>query len=127
MQCAMIYASLSYCNRLKVGCVIVKDDKIISIGYNGQPPGYPNVCECSDGKTLPTVLHAEMNALTKLAKSHESGNGASMFITHAPCLKCALLILSSGIKEVFYNQPYRCNDGIELLENNNISCKQVHI
>ena len=102
MRAAHIYAELSSARRLKVGALIVKDDRIISIGYNGQPSGWDNNCEVEleDGslKTKPTVLHAEMNAISKLAKSSESGDGSSIFITHAPCMDCAKLIYGSGIK-----------------------------
>jgi len=112
-----------------VGCVLVKDDRIISIGYNGMPPGWSNQCETlsfftEDGKQLPSqvlvtkpeVLHAEENAITKLARSTESGEGATAFITHAPCLSCAKLLYSSGIVEVFYANWYRDNSGLDFLK-----------
>lgn len=133
MDTAKRFAQLSHAKRLKVGCIIVKDDRIISIGYNGTPKGWDNECEIivvtqekiSEGiysldkttelKTKPEVLHAEANALTKLARSTESGEGASLFITHSPCMDCAKLIAQSGISEVYYDQVYRCNDGLEFL------------
>lgn len=128
MECAYVYSNLSYCNRLKVGCVIVKNNRIISIGYNGTLPGTPNICESADGsKTLPTVLHAELNAITKLAQSNESGQGAAIFVTHAPCLQCAMLIISSGISEVYYTETYRCTLGIECLKEHGIHVEQVII
>ncbi|MDP7368339.1 MAG: deaminase, partial [Candidatus Pacebacteria bacterium] len=101
--------------RLKVGCIIVKDDRIISIGYNGMPSGGSNVCE-EDGKTKPEVLHAEANAILKLARSTESGLNSSMFTTYAPCIHCAKLILQSGISELYYEEDYKNDDGIEFLK-----------
>ncbi|SVA79086.1 uncharacterized protein METZ01_LOCUS131940 [marine metagenome] len=115
MKVARIYGELSTADRLKVGCIIVKDDRIISIGYNGMPSGGSNVCE-KDGESKPEVLHAEANAITKLAKSTESGQGSYMFCSYAPCLDCAKLILQSGIKEFHYEHRYKNNDGLDLLE-----------
>jgi dCMP deaminase len=142
MDWALRSAQLSHARRLKVGAVIVKDDSVISYGYNGMPSGWDNNCEdelltydtrdvdeswqlLSDGrytklKTKPEVLHAESNAIAKLAKSNESGMGATMFITHAPCLDCAKLIYQSGISSVFYRDTYRSTDGIEFLKKSNI-------
>lgn len=114
MDTAKRFAQCSTAKRLQVGAVIVKDDRIISIGYNGTPAGWDNCCEF-EGKTKPEVLHAEANALTKLARSTESGEGASLFITHSPCMDCAKLIAQSGISEVYYDQVYRCDDGLEFL------------
>lgn len=116
MKVAHIYAGLSYCSRRKVGCVIVKDDRIISIGFNGTPPGWPNICEDDNNQTLPEVYHAETNAIAKLAKSGESGQGASMFVTTVPCLDCAKLIAQSGIREVYYSEDYRKVDGLDFLK-----------
>lgn len=116
MKVAHIYAGLSYCSRRKVGCVIVKDDRIISIGFNGTPPGWPNICEDENNQTLPEVYHAETNAIAKLAKSGESGQGASMFVTTVPCLDCAKLIAQSGITEVYYSEDYRKVDGLDFLK-----------
>ena len=117
LQVARVYGQLSTATRLKVGCIIVKDDRIISIGYNGMPSGASNVCE-ENGKTKPEVFHAEANAITKLAKSSESSEGAYMFVTHAPCLDCAKLILQSGIQELHYEISYKKDDGINLLKAN---------
>ena len=128
MKTAFNYAECSTAKRLKVGCVIVKEDRIISIGYNGMPSGWTNEREEStvwrDGKQLshpilitkPEVLHAEENAITKLAKCTESGEGASAFITHAPCLSCSKLLHGSGIVEVYYAHPYDHTDGLEFLQ-----------
>jgi dCMP deaminase len=127
MKTAEIFADLSYAKRLHVGAIIVKEDRIISIGYNGMPTGWNNNCEdiistvweepdLHNLKTKPEVIHAESNAITKLAKSTESGDGATMFITHAPCLECAKLVYQSGITSVFYRNSYRSNDGIEFLQ-----------
>jgi dCMP deaminase len=129
MATAKIFAELSHARRLHVGAIIVKDDRIISIGYNGMPAGWDNNCEDeiiypdSKGitlKTKPEVLHAETNAIAKLAKSTESGNDATMFITHAPCLDCAKLIFQSGIRSVFYAEDYRSDSGIEFLTKSNV-------
>lgn len=140
MKTAKLFAEHSSAVRKKVGAVIVKDDRIISIGYNGMPSGWDNVCEHEvvvavvDGvpqkeikklRTKPEVLHAESNAIAKLAKSSESGDGASMFITCAPCIDCAKMIYQSGIKEVFYGEEYRNNDGIEFLNKCGLSVKQL--
>ena len=114
LEVARVYGKLSTATRLKVGCIIVKDDRIISIGYNGMPSGGSNICE-KNNKTKPEVLHAEANAITKLAKSTESGQDAYMFCTYAPCIDCAKLILQSGIKEFHYEETYKNNDGLELL------------
>jgi dCMP deaminase len=120
MKVARLFAEHSSAKRKKVGAVIVKDDRIISIGYNGMPSGWDNACEV-DNVTKPETLHAESNAIAKLAKSVESGDGASIFITCAPCLECAKLIYQSGIKEVFYDEDYRSDDGIKFLN----KCKDM--
>src|SRR5512137_1073722 len=120
MKTAETFAELSHARRLHVGAIVVKDDRIISIGYNGMPAGWDNNCEdviqhsddTTSLKTKPEVLHAETNAISKLAKSSESGNGATIFITHAPCLDCSKLIYQSGINSVFYRDAYRSEDGI---------------
>ena len=114
MDTAKRFAELSHCERLKVGAIVVKDDRIISIGYNGMPRGWDNCCE-EYGNTKDEVLHAEANAITKLAKSTESGDGASIFITHSPCIDCAKLIVQSGITDVYYEQDYRSKDGLIFL------------
>jgi|TARA_B100002003_G_scaffold215261_1_gene214001 dCMP deaminase len=115
LKVARVYGELSSATRLKVGCIIVKDDRIISIGYNGMPSGGSNVCE-EDGKTKPEVLHAEANAILKLARSTESGLNSSMFTTYAPCIHCAKLILQSGISELYYEEDYKNDDGVEFLK-----------
>ena len=134
MKTAETFAELSHARRLHVGSIIVKDDRIISIGYNGMPAGWDNDCEYTpyddngdpmDIKTKPEVLHAETNAIAKLAKSNESGLDADMFITHAPCLDCAKLIYQSGIRSVFYRDSYRSEDGIRFLQQSKINVTQV--
>jgi len=133
MDIARRTAELSHARRLQVGAVIVKDDKIISIGYNGMPAGWDNNCEdtiChSNGertlKTKPEVLHAETNAIAKLARSNESGLDSDMFITHAPCLDCAKLIYQSGIKRVFYSEAYRDDAGMQFLKKSGIDVTNV--
>jgi len=114
MDTAKRFAQLSHAKRLQVGAIVVKDDRIISIGYNGMPTGWDNCCE-EDGKTKPEVLHAEANALTKLAKSTESGDGAMLFCTHSPCIDCAKLIAQSGITHVYYDDNYRSEEGLKFL------------
>ena len=133
MKTAEVFAGLSSARRLHVGAIVVKDDRIISIGYNGMPSGWDNNCENIVGydtkgpvlKTKPEVLHAETNAIAKLAKSTESGLGATMFITHAPCLDCAKLIYQSGIGSVLYRNSYRNTDGITFLEKSGVKITQV--
>lgn len=116
MECAETFSKLSSAKRLKVGSIIVKDNRIISIGYNGTPPGWEsNVCEDENNKTLPEVIHAEMNSINKLAKSTDSGENSSMFITHAPCMECAKSIYGAGIKAVYYKNDYRDMSGIDFL------------
>lgn len=117
MQAAHIYAKLSYCKRKQVGCVIVKGENIIAIGYNGTPPGWENVCEGDDGLTLPYVHHAEENAIGKLAEGSGGGNNSVIFITCAPCYHCAKLIRRAGIKIVYYGEIYGGHvDGLEYLQ-----------
>lgn len=124
MDVAERFAQLSSAKRLQVGAIVVKDDRIISIGYNGMPSGWDNECE-HEGKTKPEVLHAESNAIAKLAKSSESGNGATMFVTHSPCIDCAKLIYQSGIAAVYYKNDYRSTQGIEFLNKSNIEVVKV--
>jgi dCMP deaminase len=133
------FAQLSSAKRLQVGAIVVKDDRIISIGYNGMPSGWDNCCEDTvlvdygnrvgdakyELKTKPEVLHAESNAISKLAKCSESGNGATMFITHAPCIDCAKLIYQSGIAAVYYKNNYRSTQGIEFLNKSGIKVVKV--
>lgn len=138
MKVAETYAELSSAKRLHVGAIIVKDDRIISIGYNGMPAGWDNNCEDvviptlsylqGDGPTLktkPEVLHAETNAIAKLAKSTESGNGATLFVTHAPCLDCAKLVYQSGINSVFYRNSYRDEKGIQFLQKAGVNVEKI--
>jgi dCMP deaminase len=124
MDVAERFAQLSSATRLQVGAIVVKDDRIISIGYNGMPSGWDNVCE-HEGKTKPEVLHAESNSIAKLAKSPESGEGASIFITHSPCIDCAKLIYQSGIATVYYKNDYRSTQGIEFLNRSDIEVVKV--
>jgi dCMP deaminase len=133
MNVAEEFSKLSSAKRLQVGCVIVKNDSIIGVGYNGTPTGWDNNCEdtiqhSDDTVTLkskPEVLHAETNAIAKLAKSTESGLDATMFITHAPCLDCAKLIYQSGITGVFYRDAYRDQSGIQFLERSRVNVTQI--
>ena len=144
MRTAEIFADLSHARRLHVGAIVVKDDRIISIGYNGMPAGWDNNCEyevtefqteygvgsklvnTGELKTRPEVLHAETNSIAKLAKSNDSGMGATMFITHAPCLDCAKLIYQSGISSVLYRNTYRDTSGITFLEKSGIIVEKLN-
>jgi dCMP deaminase len=112
---AHIWAKNSYCIRRQVGALIVKDRMIISDGYNGTPSGFENICEDEAGKTKPYVLHAEANAITKVAKSNNSSDGATLYVTSAPCMECSKLIIQAGIKRVVYSDDYRATEGLELL------------
>jgi dCMP deaminase len=135
MKTAETFAECSTAKRAKVGAIIVKDDRIISIGYNGMPSGWDNNCENEIGvhkgepvlKTKPQVLHAEMNAISKVARSSESSQDAVMFITHAPCHDCAKMIYQSGISSVYYRTTYRDSTGIEFLEQCNIPVTQIDV
>jgi dCMP deaminase len=115
MRMAHIWAENSYCKRRQVGALLVKDKMIISDGYNGTPAGFENRCEDESGTTLPYVLHAEANAITKVAKSSNSSDGATMYVTSSPCIECAKLIIQSGIRRVVYAEQYRLDDGLKLL------------
>lgn len=140
MKTAETFAELSSARRLHVGAIIIKDDRIISIGYNGMPSGWDNNCEeevivaevegnpsrvIRELKTKPEVLHAETNAIAKLAKSTESGDGAKLFVTHAPCMDCAKLVYQSGINSVYYRNNYRSTSGLEFLEKAGVTVTQV--
>lgn len=144
MKTAETFAELSYAKRLHVGAIIVKDDRIISIGYNGMPAGWDNNCEYEETyttqpapgdeyevvrtgilKTRPEVLHAERNALDKLAKGHEGGLGSTMFVTHSPCLECAKSIYGAGISHVFYKNDYRSEDGINFLKKCGVNIEKL--
>ena len=116
LRMAAIWAENSYCQRRQVGALIVKDKMIISDGYNGTPSGFENICEDADGSTKPYVLHAEANAITKIACSNNNSKDATMYVTASPCIECAKLIIQAGIKRVVYSEKYRLTDGIELLE-----------
>ena len=113
---AQIWAENSYCERRKVGALIVNDNRIISDGFNGTPSGFENICEDDNNVTKPYVLHAEANAITKVAASSNSSMGATIYVTSAPCIECAKLIIQSGIRRVVYSEPYRVSDGCELLK-----------
>lgn len=121
------WAQNSYCNRRKVGALLVKDKMIISDGYNGTPSGFENVCEDENNNTKPYVLHAEANAITKVAKSSNSSDGATLYVTSSPCLECSKLIIQAGIKRVVFTENYRLEDGINLLKRANIIVEQVDI
>lgn len=142
MRAAEVYAQLSSAKRLQVGCVVVKDNTIIGIGYNGMPSGWTNDCEevvdvdpsdprydfnnfTKELKTKPEVMHAETNSLAKIARSTNSSEGAALFVTHAPCLDCAKIIHQAGINSVYYRNTYRSTDGIDFLEKCNIHVKKV--
>jgi dCMP deaminase len=116
LDMARIWAQNSYCQRRQVGALVVKDGMIISDGYNGTPSGFENVCEDDNNVTKPYVLHAEANAITKLARSNNNSDGATIYITASPCIECAKLIIQSGIKRVVYGEKYRLTDGVDLLE-----------
>ena len=116
IRMASIWAENSYCERRKVGALIVKDKMIISDGYNGTPLGFENICEDENQITKPYVLHAEANAITKIARSNNSSHNATMYVTASPCIECAKLIIQAGIKRVVYSEHYRLEDGIELLK-----------
>lgn len=125
LRMASIWAENSYCQRRKVGAIIVKDQMIISDGYNGTPAGFENICEDDSGVTKPYVLHAEANAITKVARSNNSSDNATLYVTASPCLECAKLIIQAGIRRVVYNELYRITDGLDLLSRAGIEC--VHI
>lgn len=127
LRMAAIWAENSYCLRRKVGALIIKDQRIISDGYNGTPSGFENVCEDDDNVTKPYVLHAEANAITKVAASSNSSKGATIYITSAPCIECAKLIIQSGIKRVVYSEQYRVDDGCKLLARAGIELDYIDI
>lgn len=125
LRMSAIWAENSYCTRRKVGAIIVKNKMIISDGYNGTPAGFENICEDESGTTKPYVLHAEANAITKVARSNNSSDGATLYATASPCVECAKLIIQAGIKRVVFNELYRITDGIDLLKRAQIEC--IHI
>ena len=125
MRMARIWAENSYCQRRKVGALIVKDKMIISDGYNGTPAGFENICEDENGLTKPYVLHAEANAITKIARSGNNSEGATLYVTTSPCIECSKLISQAGIKRVVFSNHYRVTDGIDLLKRAGV--ETVHI
>ncbi|RIJ48619.1 CMP deaminase [Maribellus luteus] len=127
LKMADIWSQNSYCKRRQVGALIVKDKMIISDGYNGTPAGFENVCEDENNQTKPYVLHAEANAITKVAKSGNSSDGATLYVTSSPCLECSKLIIQAGIKRVVFTESYRLEDGINLLRRAGIEVVQVDI
>ena len=127
LRMARIWAENSYCKRRQVGALIVKDKSIISDGYNGTPSGFENICEDDTNRTKPYVLHAEANAITKVAKSSNSSEGATLYVTASPCIECAKLIIQAGICRVVYSEVYHCADGLELLKKAGIQVDFVEI
>ncbi|MBO5546963.1 MAG: dCMP deaminase family protein [Bacteroidales bacterium] len=125
MQMAAIWATNSYCKRRQVGALIVKDRMIISDGYNGTPSGFENICEDENGVTKPYVLHAEANAISKVAQSGNSSEGATLYVTASPCMECAKLIIQSGIRRVVYRDEYRLTDGVDLLRRAGIEVEKI--
>ena len=126
LRMARICAENSYCRRRKVGALVVKDKMIISDGYNGTPSGFENVCEDEGNITKPYVLHAEANAITKLARSSNNSDGSTLYVTASPCIECSKLIIQAGIKRVVYGESYRLEDGIALLRKANIEVIQLN-
>lgn len=127
LRMAMVWSENSYCTRRQVGALLVKNKMIISDGYNGTPSGFENQCEDENDKTKPYVLHAEANAITKVAKSNNSSEGATLYVTSSPCLECSKLIIQAGILRVVFSEPYHMNDGIELLERAHIEVVKVNL
>ena len=127
LEMAAVWAKNSYCIRRQVGAILVKDRMIISDGYNGTPAGFENVCEDENGVTKPYVLHAEANAITKVAKSSNSSDGATLYITDSPCMECAKLIIQAGIRRVVYAREYRIVDGVDLLRRAGIEVEKIEV
>ncbi|MBO8465412.1 MAG: dCMP deaminase family protein [Bacteroidetes bacterium] len=127
LEMAYVWAKNSYCKRRQVGALIVKENMIISDGYNGTPSGFENICEDEYGVTKPYVLHAEANAITKVAKSGNSSKGATLYVTAAPCMECAKLIIQAGITRVVYSDEYRVTDGIDLLARAGIEVVKLNV
>ncbi len=125
LRMAKIWSENSYCQRRKVGALIVKDKMIISDGFNGTPSGFPNVCEDDNNVTFPYVLHAEANAITKVARSNNSSEGSTLYVTASPCIECAKLIIQSGIRRVVFSELYRITDGIDLLREAGIEVTHI--
>ena len=127
LEMAAVWARNSYCKRRQVGALLVKDKMIISDGYNGTPSGFENICEDEDGVTKPYVLHAEANAISKVAKSNNSAQGATLYVTASPCIECSNLIIQSGIKRVVYRDQYRLTDGIDLLKRAGVEVEHLDL
>ena len=127
LRMARIWAENSYCRRRQVGALLVKDKMIISDGFNGTPSGFNNVCEDADDHTFPYVLHAEANAITKVARSNNSSDGATLYVTAAPCIECAKLIIQAGIKRVVFSELYRLSDGLDLLNEAGMECSYIDL
>ena len=127
LRMACIWSENSYCKRRQVGALIVKDKMIISDGYNGTPSGFENVCEDENNVTYPYVLHAEANAITKIARSNNNSEGATLYVTDSPCIECAKLIIQAGIKRVVYSRQYRLDDGLQLLKKAGIELVYLNI
>ncbi len=127
LRMARIWAENSYCQRRKVGALVVKEKMIISDGYNGTPSGFENVCEDEGNVTKPYVLHAEANAITKLARSSNNSDGATLYVTASPCIECAKLIIQAGIRRVVYGEQYRMEEGINLLKRANIEVIYINV
>lgn len=125
LRMAFIWAENSYCQRRRVGALLVRDKMIISDGYNGTPSGFDNVCESPDGVTFPYVLHAEANAITKVARSNNSSEGSTLYVTTSPCMECSKLIIQAGIRRVVFSELYRITDGLDLLRRAGVEC--VHL
>ena len=126
LRMAQIWAENSYCKRRKVGALLVKNNMIISDGYNGTPSGFENICEDENGVTKPYVLHAEANAITKVAKSGNSSEDATLYVTASPCIECAKLIIQAGIKRVVFSKLYRLSDGLDLLREAGVECSFIN-
>ena len=127
LRMARIWAENSYCERRKVGALLVKDKMIISDGYNGTPAGFENICEDENGVTKSYVLHAEANAITKIARSNNNADGATLYVTDSPCIECSKLIIQAGIKRVVYSREYRLTDGVDLLKRAGIEVERMTI
>ena len=127
LRMARVWAENSYCKRRRVGALVVKEKMIISDGYNGTPSGFENICEDENGITKPYVLHAEANAITKLARSGNNSDGSTLYVTASPCIECAKLIIQSGIKRVVYGEKYRLTEGIDLLRRANIEVEYLNL
>lgn len=127
LRMATIWSENSYCRRRQVGAILVKDNMIISDGYNGTPSGFPNICEDDTNTTFPYVLHAEANAITKVARSNNSSEGSTLYVTDSPCVECSKLIIQAGIKRVVYSKMYRITDGLDLLRRAGIETKYLEL